>query len=332
VVRRLKKLDRIGQDVRVAALDMTIPEVRIIYRDYLGLQKFQQSTRAHVNYLKKEGIPNTAMKFIANNTNYIRQYQFTEIFDIWTDKFPEARWVKSINGFGPAVAAGLMCYCDFDKANNSSSFAQWAGLTPEAKKITKKCADKLITDSMDQYGDNDSPTEDHLRWICKQVGYNFDVWHKFCRKQGQPYNWNKVYIALVIPKFSLNFHKVCIMIGNLIIKQRNLYQDLYKFRRAWEEERNDAGEYAGRAAEQLQRFDYKPWKEPYKTYKRGYLPPGHIIARSKRWAIKMFLAHYYSVIYSIRNGGEVPYDAYGLDVLKGHRRILVPNTEAIENE
>jgi len=328
MVRRIKKLDRIGEDVRVAALDMTIPEARYVFKDYMNLQKYQQSTKAHVRQLEKESTPNTTMKFIANNTTYIRKYQFSEIFDIWTDKFPEARWVKSINGLGPAVAAGLICYCDFDKAHNSSSFWQWAGLTPKSRQITKKAADKLIVSAMDLYGD-EQLTDDHIKWICTQADYDYASFHKFCRKKGQPYNWNKLYIALVIPKFSFDFHRVCIMIGNLVIKQKNLYHDLYVYRRAWEEAKNESGEYASRAAAQLRRYDYKPWKDTYKIYSAGYLPPGHIIARSKRWAVKIFLAHYYSVIYYIRNG-EVPYDAYALDILKGHRRILVPNLEKVD--
>lgn len=330
MTRRIKKLDKLGEDVRVAALDMTIPEARYVYKDYLGLQKFQQSTRGHVNQLKKDGVPNTAMKFIANNTEYIRRYQFREIFDIWTDKYPESRWVKSIHGLGPAVAAGLICYCDFDKAKSTSSFWYWAGLTPDSKRISRKVADQLIVDSMDRYGEPAYPTEEHIKWCCEQVGYKFDSFHKFCRTQGKPYDWNKLYIALMIPKYSIDFRKVCIMIGNLVIKKKNLYHDLYKYRHRWEVARNEAGEYAGRAAERLRMFNYKPWKEPYKSYAAGYLPNRHLIARAKRYAVKIFLAHYYSVIYYIRNG-EVPYDAYALDILKGHRKILVPNLEVVEN-
>jgi hypothetical protein len=308
---------------------MTIPEARYLFKDYVGLQRFQQATRSHVKLLAKTGIPNDVMKFIANNTTYIRKTQFIEIFDIWTDKYPEARWVKSINGFGPAISTGLLCYLDIDKARNTSSFWRRAGLIPHTDRCSRHQADQLISASMDRHGETNPPTEAHIKWICEQTGKNFAHFHKFCRKKDQPYNWNKIYIALVMPKYSLELKQVCNMIGDQVIKNKNLYHDLYVYRRKWEEARNEAGEYKSRAEAQLQKHNYKPWKEPYKTYITGKLPPSHIIARSKRWAIKIFLAHYYSVIYSIRNDGKVPYDAYALDILKGQRQILVPNLEKI---
>lgn len=328
--RRVKKLPSVSKDVRIAAADMSIQEARMILKDYVNMQGVQQSTRAHVRLLKKQGTSNAALNFIANNTDYIRRYQFREILGIWGDQYPEARWAKSIRGIGPIIGAGLICHINFDKVNSSSSLAYRAGLTPDSRRMTMRAADALIVRSMDLYGDT-TLTDDHIKWICTQENLDFESFHKFCRKKGKPYNWNKLLIALRWPSYDPMLKKICIMMGNDFIKHKSLYQDLYRARLKWEMDNDEAGLYKAAAAKQLKAYNFKPWKEPFKVYSTGHLPFPHLKERAKRYAEKIFLAHYYSVHHYIKSG-KVPYDAYALDVLKGVRKILVPNLEEIYGE
>lgn len=77
-------------------------------------------------------------------------------------------------------------------------------------------------------------------------------------------------------------------------KEEALYGRLYLERKALEAQKNEAGDYAAEAAKVLQRMPGHAQKAVYAT---GKLPAGHLHARAKRWAVKLFLAHWHEAAY-----------------------------------
>lgn len=68
--------------------------------------------------------------------------------------------------------------------------------------------------------------------------------------------------------------------------------------------------------------------EAHKHYVQGFLPPGHIHARAKRFAVKMFLSHYFAVGHFIEMG-RVPPLPYPIAIL-GHAHLVgPPNMELV---
>ncbi len=61
-----------------------------------------------------------------------------------------------------------------------------------------------------------------------------------------------------------------------------------------------------------------------KSYSVGKLPPAHLHARAKRYAVKLFLAHYHETGYRLRFGEEPP-APYPISHLGHTHRIPVPN-------
>lgn len=96
---------------------------------------------------------------------------------------------------------------------------------------------------------------------------------------------------------------LCWKIGESFVKVSNrdndFYGHVYKQRRELEDKRNDAGEFAEQAAEILRTKNYNKATDAYKAYAEGKLPKAHIYARSKRYAVKLFLAHWQHVAYEI---------------------------------
>jgi hypothetical protein len=90
-------------------------------------------------------------------------------------------------------------------------------------------------------------------------------------------------------------------IGESFVKVSGLESDTYGKvwleRKALEEERNAAGLFADQAKAKLEQFKIDKSTEAYKHYSEGRLPPGHIHARAKRYAVKLFLAHYQQVLW-----------------------------------
>ena len=70
-------------------------------------------------------------------------------------------------------------------------------------------------------------------------------------------------------------------------------------------ENNEAGAYKGQAEAKLLKFKIGQDTDAYKAYSQGKLPPAHIHARAKRYAVKLFLAHYHHVGYELLHG-ELP--------------------------
>jgi hypothetical protein len=67
------------------------------------------------------------------------------------------------------------------------------------------------------------------------------------------------------------------------------YRKIYDARRAYEEEKNERGDYAPLAAAILKNTNFTKGTDVYKAYASGKLPRGHLKARAQRYMEKEFL-------------------------------------------
>lgn len=122
--------------------------------------------------------------------------------------------------------------------------------------------------------------------------------------------------------------RLCWLIGECFVKVSNRPQDIYgkyyKERKEYEQEMNEAGEYADQAKAKLERYKIGKDTEAYKWYIQGKLPPAHINARAKRYAVKLFLAHLFEVWYEMHNGCKPPLP-YAIAHLNHAHKIDAPN-------
>jgi hypothetical protein len=90
---------------------------------------------------------------------------------------------------------------------------------------------------------------------------------------------------------------ICWKAGESFVKVSNnendIYGKIYAARKEYEAKRNEAGELADQAAAKLAKFKIGKTTEAYKAYSVGKLPPAHIHARAKRYAVKLFLSHFW---------------------------------------
>lgn len=122
---------------------------------------------------------------------------------------------------------------------------------------------------------------------------------------------------------------LCWKIGESFVKVSGnpdaFYGQVYVQRKAREQARNDAGELADQAAAMLERKKFGKETEARKHYEAGRLPPAHIHARAKRYAVKLFLAHFHEVAYVDRFGTQPPLP-YAITQLGHAHRIPVANS------
>lgn len=120
---------------------------------------------------------------------------------------------------------------------------------------------------------------------------------------------------------------LCWKIGESFVKvsgrEDAFYGKVYLQRKELETVRNAAGDYADQAADKLRRFKIGRETDAYRYYSSGRLPPAHIHARSKRYAVKLFLAHYHEVAYRDMFG-EAPPLPYPIARMGHVHKIEVP--------
>lgn len=99
------------------------------------------------------------------------------------------------------------------------------------------------------------------------------------------------------------------------------YGHLYRARKALEEEKNLTGAFAAVAETTLQTRKFKDAKTK-KIYEAGRLPPGRLDLRARRFAVKIFLSHFFMVGYEI-TFGEKPAAPYAM-AIQGHADYMRP--------
>lgn len=102
--------------------------------------------------------------------------------------------------------------------------------------------------------------------------------------------------------------RLCFLIGECFVKvsgkDDDIYGQVYLQRKAYEAAKNEALEYADQAAAGAARVGADT--EAIKSYRVGKLPLGHLHTRAKRYAVKLFLAHYHHVAWTLHFGTEPP--------------------------
>lgn len=119
---------------------------------------------------------------------------------------------------------------------------------------------------------------------------------------------------------------LCWKIGDSFVKvsgnDKAFYGKIYRERKAYEVARDEAGGNAATAAKTLTE---KNIKDPAtrKAYESGHLPAGRLDLRARRYATKLFLAHWHEVAYEAHYGTPPP-APYPIAHLGHAHKIEVP--------
>ena len=119
---------------------------------------------------------------------------------------------------------------------------------------------------------------------------------------------------------------LCWKVGESFVKvqahKEDRYGKVYVDRKLLEITRNEDGEFQGQAEAVLEKKKIGKTTDAYAAYSVGKLPPAHIHARAKRYAVKLFLSHYHEVGYQLHYGTPPPLP-YPISIL-GHAHKIDP--------
>lgn len=120
---------------------------------------------------------------------------------------------------------------------------------------------------------------------------------------------------------------VCWKAGDSFVKVSNkenaVYGKVYKEKKAYYIKKNEEGGFAERAAEILNTKKIGKDTDAYKAYSEGKLPAAHIDSMAKRFAVKIFLSHLFTVWYEMENKKPAPKPF--AEAILGHAHIIPPS-------
>jgi len=128
--------------------------------------------------------------------------------------------------------------------------------------------------------------------------------------------------------WNASLKRLCWIVGESFVKvsgnENALYGQLYKERKAIEERKNLAGDFADQAAAALVAKKWDKSTDAFKHYTAGRLPPARIHLRAKRWAVKLFLSHLQAIWWEHATGTKPP-APYAMTLAKHTHFIPPPN-------
>jgi hypothetical protein len=295
----MDQVQKLSRDLAKAASTLSADEARYLVDCYYQMQEMRKAHDNRVFAMGELREPHELFKWFGRNAEVL-EYQVQRALAKYAEGDPLGRWCLSLHGVGPVITAGLLANIDF---------APWHCVPAKLDPKIKCCRERL-------------PIEGELHSTCgrKRIEAVGHIW-SFCGISAHQ-KWE--------PKtkrpWNAQLKTLCWKMGDCILKFSNSEKSFYGpyFRVRWEQEkkRNEQGLYAEQAKASLERHNYKKDTDAYKAYVKGVLPPAHILQRSKRWAVKLFLSHYFAVGYEIR-WGEKPPAPYVFEHL-GHKDIIPP--------
>lgn len=336
---------RLTREMREAAQSMERREARFLVDAYYQIQESRQrhSNQRTAGYGEDEP-PYMLVDWLAAHTASI-ELRLANLLKAYANGNPVGVWSQTICGIGPIIAAGLLAYIDITRAPTVGHIWRYAGLDPTHTWLGKEGAKKLVREHLG--GREKGPvTFEEIAKVANAVNRKPENVLALMERPTQsgavrPQTVATLVSVLAAQPWCANLKTLCWKIGESFVKvsgrDADIYGHLYIERKLREQALNEAGMYADQAARALATKNYKrgnadddedeerSWKTCAEWYEQGKLPPAHIHARAKRWAVKLFLAHWHEVRF-VHEYDVLPPKPYILTEAGGHsHKIEVPN-------
>lgn len=298
----IKKLTR---DIKKGAITLGEHEARFLVDAYYAMQEDRIRAGNQIAALTKSAEPHEILSWLADNTGVLER-NIKSALDVYSDSKPLGRWARLNKGIGPVITAGLLAHINLKIATNVSKITRFAGLDPTKVWLGKKKAEALVADILPK-----KVTQEHVAIVARAVDMRLESFEGFVayyRERGSSLRASIEKAAARRP-WNARLKTLCWKVGESFKKvsksEDAFYGHVYRERKALEVERNEAGQFAELAAKKLLETNIKD-RDTKATYKAGRLPAGRLDLRATRYAVKLFLSHYWAVGYEIEHGKKPP--------------------------
>ena len=330
-----KKTPTIGNELtleerlRLQAADLTHREGKLLYRYHKNARVLRGSIAQSVMQLKFEKTEPPEL-FLHLRRNAARlEKQVNNTLEIYGDQHVPVRWMRTV-GVGISQAVGIYSSIDIEKSHKISSLWRYCGYDPTVKKLTKKEAGEVIKYYQEETGVK-YPDELTIRKVADGLNRGPGQLLRLTRvgTKKTSITWGKLYKAILSYPWNQELKEILYRCGVMFRRTggrgavTSPYRAIYDWRKEYEVSRNEAGDYADQAAYKLESRNFRKTTVAYANYIQGKLPPGHLDARARRFAVKIFIVHLHQIMFFQRYR-KMPDKPYVLAVLGKEKEIVCP--------
>lgn len=314
---------KLDKQMLANAEHLTRQQIRGLVDTYYQVQDYRKAAANQQRAVDQGVDSNPLIHYVIGQMKGVEQ-DIKRMMDAATDAHMVTRWCKQVFGIGPTLAAGLYAHVDIHRTPTASALWRFAGQDPTQKWLGAEAANALVKEYLG--GTHDIVFDESLAALAVRLNRRVDDLMRIgCGvKAGEECDpatfstktlaktlarrpWNAS-LKVLCWKISTSFQKVATIKGALNPKA-SIYSYLYLARKDVYRMRNDAGQYRERAGEMLATHRYGMGTAAYASYSKGRLPDGHIDAMARRYAVKVFLANFWTVYYesTFKRAAPKPY-------------------------
>ena len=283
----LEPIQRLTKDLASAARTLSAGEARFLVDAYYSMQENRIRTGAQIRALTESEEPHDVLRWL-NEQDEALEGQIKRALSRYAESSPLGEWALSIDGIGPVITAGLMAHIDITKAPTVGHIWRFAGLDPTQawSKGQKR------------------PWNASLKTLCWKIGQSFMKLQIPLDDRPAPF-YARIYRDRKKLEIERNIAGAFSEQAELAIAKRKIGADTDAI--LW---------YTGRlSAEAVKVYYETPPEKRMSVAKKlagesgtgvRMLPPGHIDARARRYAVKLFLSHYHERAYTLHYGKAPP--------------------------
>lgn len=316
----LEVISKLDKEVREAATLIDREQARLIVDLYYRWQEHRIALGNQSRTLGEANKPTDVLDHFFAQVSALEK-QMISVLNKWTLSTEVGQWARAQKGVGPVLCAGILAHIDMDRAPTVSHIWRFAGLDPTFEWLGREKATALVEAVV---GKDKKITPDHIIELASKSNRKVDSLERLATRDGK-ITKQSLERALALRPWNAELKVICWRLGDSFVKVSGhddaYYGKTYRNRKAYEQRKNEAGDYADQAKQTLERKRIQA-PDTRKWYEQGMLPPGRIDLRARRYAVKLFLSHLWEIAYKEHYGKEPP-QPYPIAHLQ-HAEYLAP--------
>ena len=347
-------MKRLSKDLAEASKVMPANEARYIVDLYYILQKNRIRINNELSQIRKEGVePNFFLSYFYSVFQTLEN-RVKAGLGHYAANNALGRWCLAQVGLGPVITAGFLAHIDITRCPTAGKLWSFGGINPQAIWLGAEKAREMVNDVV---GKRRDITYEDVVECAARAHRNPELLRKLASNNEEETlkkadliaalakrPWNATLKTLAVFKMGESFVKTQnrddAFYGQLFVERKKI--EWMKNRPAGHYPKGRAkvikegevvnipppddldtpGAFADQAAAILASKNIGKDTEAYQWYSRGMLPPAHIHARARRYAVHIFLSHYHYVAYKLHYKCEPPKPF--VEVFLNHTSILIP--------
>lgn len=141
----LEMVEKLNKEIKAAAATLGRDEARYLVKLYYQMQGYRIASNNQIRAIVKDSVArheeehtdfddksHAVLSFFAKQFEILEK-QVKSMLAVFVAAQPIGRWLISIKGIGPVIAAGLIAHIDINKCETAGAIWRFAGLDPTAE-------------------------------------------------------------------------------------------------------------------------------------------------------------------------------------------------------